>query len=87
MDQPGEISILWDEEKNALIIDDQGPGFELDKEQKYVEPFFTTKDTGTGLGLAIVSTIIGNHRARLILAKNPAGGGRVEVIFPNNDTD
>ncbi len=87
MDQPGEISIRWDEEKNALIIDDQGPGFELDREQKYVEPFFTTKDTGTGLGLAIVSTIIGNHRARLILGKNPAGGGRVEVVFPDNDAD
>jgi signal transduction histidine kinase len=87
MDEPGKITILWDEKKNALIIDDQGSGFEVDKEQKYVEPFFTTKDTGTGLGLAIVSTIIDNHRAQMHLGKNPQGGGRVEIIFPQNDPE
>jgi signal transduction histidine kinase len=80
----GRITVEWNEERRALTIDDQGPGFDTDMDQKYVEPFFTTKDTGTGLGLAIVSTIIGNHRAEMHLGKNPDGGGRVEIVFPRD---
>ncbi|MFO7802774.1 MAG: histidine kinase dimerization/phospho-acceptor domain-containing protein [Desulfovermiculus sp.] len=84
MSQAGRIDVHWDAERSALIIDDQGPGFEADMDKKYVEPFFTTKDSGTGLGLAIVSTIITNHRAVMHLDKNPEGGGRVEIVFSEN---
>ncbi|MFO7876803.1 MAG: ATP-binding protein [Desulfovermiculus sp.] len=82
MSGSGEVRISWDDKERKLVIDDQGPGFDPEMNQKYVEPFFTTKDTGTGLGLAIVSTIISNHGALMHLDKNPEGGGRVEIIFP-----
>ncbi|MFW5970981.1 MAG: sensor histidine kinase [Desulfovermiculus sp.] len=82
MSGAGKVRISWDDTKRKLLIDDQGPGFDPEMQKKYVEPFFTTKDTGTGLGLAIVSTIITNHGATMHLGKNPEGGGRVEIIFP-----
>ena len=84
MSGPGRIRVYWVDADQKLIIDDQGPGFEPDMNEKYVEPFFTTKDTGTGLGLAIVSTIISNHGATMQLGKNDEGGGRVELVFPAN---
>ena len=84
MSQAGRIDVRWDDDRTALIIDDQGPGFEANMDHTYVEPFFTTKDSGTGLGLAIVSTIITNHQAAMHLGKNPEGGGRVEIVFPKN---
>jgi len=84
MSQAGRIDVRWDDDRTALIIDDQGPGFEANMDHTYVEPFFTTKDSGTGLGLAIVSTIITNHQAAMHLGKNSEGGGRVEIVFPKN---
>jgi len=82
MSGAGRIRVVWVESEKTLIIDDQGSGFEPDMKSKYVEPFFTTKDTGTGLGLAIVSTIVTNHGATMHLDTNPEGGGRVAIVFP-----
>ncbi|WP_028574729.1 ATP-binding protein [Desulfonatronovibrio hydrogenovorans] len=65
-----------------VTVSDSGPGFEPSMLDKYLEPFYTTKDTGTGLGLAIVGSIIKNHGARIVLSNNDSGGGRVRVIFP-----
>jgi nitrogen fixation/metabolism regulation signal transduction histidine kinase len=47
---------------------------------RYVEPFFTTKETGTGLGLAIVNTIFKSHGATMTLG-NHEEGAEVVVEF------
>jgi len=78
----GRISIQWDGPTRTLSILDTGPGFEKNLRDRYVEPFFTTKDSGTGLGLAIVEGIVQNHGAELELGNAPGGGGAVRIRFP-----
>ena len=82
MDSGGRITVTWDEQSKTLSILDTGPGFEANLRDRYVEPFFTTKDSGTGLGLAIVEGILQNHGAELELANAPGGGGAVRIRFP-----
>ena len=84
MQEHGRILVSWEEAEHILSIDDQGPGFDPEMREKYIEPFFTTKDSGTGLGLAIVSTIVANHGAHLRLGSAPGGGGRVQIVFPQS---
>ncbi len=78
----GTIALTWSSQENTLFIQDSGPGFDLSQKNKYVEPFYTTKDQGTGLGLAIASNIIKTHGGRIEFANAPEGGGRLAVRFP-----
>ena len=78
----GSIALSWSSRENALIIQDSGPGFDLSQKNKYVEPFYTTKDHGTGLGLAIANNIIKTHGGRIDFDNAPEGGGRVVIRFP-----
>lgn len=82
VEEPGHISIHWDEQSRELSIRDNGPGFDPHLQEKYLEPFYTTKDTGTGLGLAIVNNILKNHGANIQLERAPEGdGGVVRISF------
>lgn len=67
--------------QRAVLISDTGPGFDPKLLDRYVEPFFTTKDSGTGLGLAITSSIFQSHGADMILRNAPDGGAEVLVVF------
>ena len=78
----GTISIIihdWD--CPEIVVSDSGPGFEITMLDKYLEPFYTTKDTGTGLGLAIAASILNNHGAEITLDNNEQGGGMVRIRF------
>ena len=68
------------EEQVRVTLRDTGPGFDLSMIARYVEPFFTTKETGTGLGLAIVNTIFKSHGASMTLG-NYDDGAEVVVEF------
>lgn len=78
IDKQGEINIIF--EQKQIILQDTGPGFKPRLLEKYLEPFFTTKEQGTGLGLAIVKNILDSHQARLIL-KNWSKGAEVIIDF------
>lgn len=78
----GHIRISWSHQQQALIIQDSGPGFDLSQKNKYVEPFYTTKDQGTGLGLAIANNIIKTHGGWIEFDNaSQDGGGRVSIRF------
>jgi len=77
----GWIKIIFHEKGPVVEILDSGPGFEPGMIEKYLEPFYTTKDTGTGLGLAIVNNIISSHGAKLTLENHEQGGAKVKVSF------
>ena len=78
----GTISvIIHDQDCPEIIVSDSGPGFEIAMLDKYLEPFYTTKDTGTGLGLAIATSILNNHGAEISLSNNRQGGGLVRIRF------
>jgi len=46
-------------------VADNGPGVDVEIQDKLFEPFFTTKPTGTGLGLALASRIVEAHHGQL----------------------
>jgi nitrogen fixation/metabolism regulation signal transduction histidine kinase len=68
-------------------VGDNGPGFEAELLERYMEPFYTTKDSGTGLGLAIARNILESHGASLELGESEAGGARVRVEFRNGSAE
>jgi len=80
---PHKIDILVrkSDEKCHLIVDDNGPGIDVGKHASVLERF-SSLSTGTGLGLAIVNAVAERHHAELILGQSPAGGLRVEMVFP-----
>lgn len=71
------VSTSYDSNHACVIVEvrDQGPGIPLDKLQKVMDPFFTTKrdSGGTGLGLSISSGIIKDHGGTLNLTSSPEG--------------
>jgi signal transduction histidine kinase len=86
-DSAGTITLRWSRDRRQLIVIDTGPGFDPTLFDKYVEPFYTSKDTGTGLGLAIVDSIVRNHNGQLFLGTAPEGGGMVSITFPEPEGD
>ena len=82
-DGGGEVRILslCHDGQKAVLVRDTGPGFDAKQLDRYVEPFFTTKDTGTGLGLAITSSIFQIHGAEMILRNGSHGGAEALVVF------
>ena len=69
------------DDRIRVTLRDTGPGFDVNMLGRYVEPFFTTKETGTGLGLAIVNTIFKSHGATMVLGNHADGGAEVVVEF------
>jgi len=79
----GEVRILpvCHEGQKAVLVRDTGSGFDTKLLDRYLEPFFTTKESGTGLGLAITSSIFQIHGAELMLRNGPHGGAEALVVF------
>jgi signal transduction histidine kinase len=68
----------------ALIVRDEGPGFDPSALPRVFDPFFTTKPVGqgTGLGLSQVYGLMKGAGGQ-VEASNPAGGGgMVSLLFP-----
>jgi signal transduction histidine kinase len=81
---PGSIMLTGsiEEDQVMMSIRDSGPGFDPSMMDKYLEPFYTTKETGTGLGLSIVNNILENQNAHLHLENAPEGGALATISFP-----
>ena len=56
-----------------IEIEDDGPGFDRDKGEEIVQPFFTTKSNGTGLGLAVVQAIARAHYGEFSISSSGKG--------------
>ena len=67
-----KILVWYDEEKNALYIEDTGPGISPRIKEKIFEPFFSTSSKGRGLGLTISRRVLEDQGYSLdaILDKN-----------------
>jgi len=68
----------------TIVVNDNGPGIDMDIVDRIFEPFLTTKtaDYGMGLGLAISHSIVRDFSGSLS-AENIAGGGasfRIDLI-------
>jgi two-component system NtrC family sensor kinase len=83
---PRVLTIRTEEVGNyiRIIVADNGPGIPRDILGRIFDPFFTTKPLGkgTGLGLTISNTIIQEHRGRIQVENQPAGGAKFTVELP-----
>lgn len=79
--EDGQVEIVTrvEDERVALILRDNGPGFPAQLLARAFEPYFTTKSRGTGLGLAIVKKIIDEHGGSIRLSNRETGGAEVRI--------
>jgi len=73
---------LWVE----LTIADNGPGLPAGFDERWFEPYTTSKQRGTGLGLAVAKKIVEEHGGS-IRAENRAAGGAVFTVRLPCDVD
>jgi two-component system sensor histidine kinase HydH len=70
------------DERAALVVDDEGPGFPAEHVERLLEPFHTTRATGTGIGLAVVRRVVDASRGTIEIGSSPSRGGRFVMVFP-----
>ncbi len=82
------ISLLYDAEENAAVIEvrDEGTGIKAEYIKHIFDPFFTTKrdSGGTGLGLYISYNIVRSHNGKLVLKSEEGTGTTFRVVLPIN---
>jgi PAS domain S-box-containing protein len=66
----------------AVVVTDNGPGFQRDLIGTVFDPYVTSKPKGTGLGLAIVKKIVEEHGGRIEADNQRSGGARVRILLP-----
>jgi nitrogen fixation/metabolism regulation signal transduction histidine kinase len=66
----------------AIVVSDNGPGFQRDLMGTVFDPYVTSKPKGTGLGLAIVKKIVEEHGGRIEADNRRSGGARVRILLP-----
>ena len=70
----------------AIVVTDNGPGFQRDLLGTVFDPYVTSKPKGTGLGLAIVKKIVEEHGGRIEADNQRTGGARVRILLPLGDS-
>ncbi|WP_372721812.1 ATP-binding protein [Novipirellula sp.] len=73
-----QIDFGSEDDEVEVKITDNGPGFNVEQEQKLFEPFYTTKRTGTGLGMSICQRIVEAHGGTIEV--EPCSSGACVVI-------
>lgn len=76
------LTLKEDDEQVTITIEDNGPGFPMEKIAQLTEPYVTTRAKGTGLGLAIVKRTVEEHKGNLELANRATGGAQVTLTLP-----
>ena len=69
----------------AIVVTDNGPGFQRDLIGTVFDPYVTSKPKGTGLGLAIVKKIVEEHGGRIEADNQRTGGARVRILLPTGE--
>ncbi len=70
----------------AILVTDNGPGFQRELIGTVFDPYVTSKPKGTGLGLAIVKKIVEEHGGRIEADNQRTGGARVRILLPLGDS-
>lgn len=77
------ISLLEQEKKIKLTVEDSGNGFKIAPDKAF-RAFRTTKARGTGLGLLISKKIIEAHSGAIKASNDSVfGGAKMEVLLPS----
>ncbi len=78
-----EIQSYKKENKNFIMITDNGKGISKDNLNRIFEPFYTTKEFGhgSGLGLSISRRIISEHNGEISVESTPGKSTSVIISF------
>jgi len=79
-----EITVYWDKDRRAVIIEDDGPGFTATVLDRIGEPFVSTRRGRAGhmgLGIFIAQTLLSRTGATTDFSNRDEGGGRVAVTW------
>jgi signal transduction histidine kinase len=76
------IEVSDSPESCKIKIKDDGPGFDINEEDKIFERFYKGKKGNTGLGLAITKAIIEKHSGRIIAYNCDSKGACFEITLP-----
>ena len=74
-----------DADFNAIVVQDDGPGFDPEVLPKVFEPLVTTRASGVGLGLALVRSVAERHRGRAQAENATGGGALVRLLLPSRE--
>jgi signal transduction histidine kinase len=66
----------------AVMIEDEGQGFDKNIKNQIFKPFFTTKTKGIGLGLANVKRIVHAHNGFIEAQNNEIKGAVFMIMIP-----
>ncbi len=80
------VVLTCDVDSNAvmLTVSDDGPGIDMEVQERLFEPFFTTRSEGTGLGLAIVRGVIQSMGGSVQVNSLPNAGCEFVIRLPRN---
>jgi PAS domain S-box-containing protein len=77
-----KIGTRRDGNRVEFLVEDSGPGLQLDQTERIFEAFYTTRPEGLGLGLPISRAIIEAHGGRLWADVPGAQGARFRFTLP-----
>lgn len=83
--RPGTIvtrATRHDDRFAALMVVDDGPGFDPELLPRVFEPLVTSRASGVGLGLALVKSVADRHLGQAIAENAPGGGAIVRLLLP-----
>ncbi len=68
-----------------IIVQDNGPGIQMEIVEQVFDPYVTSKSKGTGLGLAIVKKLVEEHGGRIYAHNLDSGGARISIRLPMDE--
>jgi signal transduction histidine kinase len=66
-----------------VAVEDSGPGFRAESQDRLFHAFFSTKPGGLGMGLSICRSIIEAHGGRLSASANADRGATFQFALPS----
>lgn len=68
--------------KMSIVISDNGPGMDLEKQKKVFDSFYTTKEEGTGLGLYITKQLVERNGGTIKVESKEGEGTQFIIELP-----
>jgi two-component system, sensor histidine kinase RegB len=80
-----EIYQDYSEDELVLVVQDNGPGFSRQEQERAFEAFFSTKKVGlgTGLGLYISYYLLSQVGGRIVIEEHSGPGARMLIALPH----
>lgn len=81
-----KLSVLLNQNKLLIHIEDDGPGIPQDKREHLLErgTRLDSYKEGQGIGMAVVADLVSAYLGQLEIEKSNLGGAKLILVFPNS---